>query len=97
MRVSIADVRELESSAIDFTSAIGLRVKSATEATAPSDPMHTPGTMRSPGRSRYVIDGTMPRSMSPSASSRAQSDGTSNLSDTSGRSASPYTSGRTFR
>ena len=46
-----------------------VRVNSATDATGPSDPMHTPGTTRSPGRSSSVIDGTMPRSMSPAASS----------------------------
>ena len=77
MRVSAADVRDDVSSASVRTSRIGSRVKSATDATGPSDPMQTPGTMRSPGRSRYVIDGTMPRSMSPAASSRAHSDGTS--------------------
>ncbi len=52
IRVSTADVRDDVSSAIDRTSRIGLRVNSATDATGPSDPMQTPGTMRSPGRSR---------------------------------------------
>ena len=76
---SATDVRDEVSSAIERTSDTGVRVNSATEATAPSDPMQTPGTTRSCGRVRYEIDGTIPKSIAPSASNDAQTDGTSNL------------------
>jgi len=75
-------VRDDVSSAIRRTRDSGTRENSATELTGPSDPMHTPGTTRSSGRSRYAIDGTMPRSISPRASNCAQTDGRSNRSVT---------------
>ena len=46
MRVSATDVRELMSSASVAIRSTGTRLKTATDATGPSDPMATPGTMR---------------------------------------------------
>ena len=44
-RVSATDVRELKSSASVRTWSIGLRVKTATVATSPSDAIETSGTI----------------------------------------------------
>ena len=45
-RISVTDVRELVSSAIDRICSTGTRVKSATDAIGPREPMPTPGTNR---------------------------------------------------
>src|SRR5262249_17454791 len=77
----------------------GTRVKSATEATSPSEMMPRSGTIRyATGPRRYSIDGIIPRSISPACSSVAQVDGTSKRrSNRSLRLSSPYTSGRAFK
>ena len=76
-RVSATDVRELVSIAIERTSAIGLLVKMATDATGPADAIARSGTIRYGPPRRYSIEGMRPTSIAFSCSSRAHSDGMS--------------------
>ena len=59
------DVRELASRATVRTRSIGTRLKTATDATGPSDPMATPGTATYESPRRYSMEGTRPTSTWP--------------------------------
>ena len=74
---SATEVRELVSSAMRRTDSIGRRVKSATDATGPRDPMPRLAPVDSQDACRYSTDGMRPRSTSPACSSAEQTDGTS--------------------